>query len=500
MKTIEVRAHRPEERCARETELAWQIAETASDVSWDDPAVTEMVINRIIDNAGVAVAALSRRPVGVARDMALAHPRRSGSAVFGISNEIRVDCEWAAWANSTAVRELDFHDAIIIDTGCHPGDNIPSILAVAQQLRRNGNDLARSIATAYEIQVSLADSIPISKYAYDHVGHLGPSIAAGIGSLLQLPTEVIYQAVQHVAHVSLSTRQGRKGMLSSWKAFAPGHVGKIAIEAIDRAMRGEGGPSPLYEGEYISRLLGGLEARYLVQLPEQGEAHRAILDTYTKEHSAGYHGQAPIDLAFRMRKSISDFEAIKSITIHTKRRSHEVMGSGSNDPEKWDPKATRETLDHSMMYVFAVALQDGVWHHEKSYAPERAGRADTVRLWQKVQTVLDPEWERRFREPARIDKDHGARVVIAFEDGSELVDELAVAHSHPRGAAPFGRSEYIGKFKNLVEGVVAPKEIDRFLELVQRLPDLTADEVAQINVQLEPGALPSSAPQGAGIF
>ena len=34
-----------------------------------------------------------------------------------------------------------------------------------------------------------------------------------------------------------------------------------------------------------------------------------------------------------------------------------------------DPNASRETLDHSIMYIFAVekALEDADWHHIKSY-------------------------------------------------------------------------------------------------------------------------------------
>ena len=39
-----------------------------------------------------------------------------------------------------------------------------------------------------------------------------------------------------------------------------------------------------------------------------------------------------------------------------------------------DPNASRETLDHSIMYIFAVALEDGNWHHVKSYTKARAKR------------------------------------------------------------------------------------------------------------------------------
>ena len=73
-----------------------------------------------------------------------------------------------------------------------------------------------------------------------------------------------------------------------------------------------------------------------------------------------------------MRTKIKDFSKIDSIEIHTSHHTHYVIGTGANDPQKMDPNASRETLDHSIMYIFAVALEDGKWHHEDSYKPERA--------------------------------------------------------------------------------------------------------------------------------
>ena len=153
--------------------------------------------------------------------------------------------------------------------------------------------------------------ICLHEHKIDHIAHLCPAQAAGIGALLNLKQEVIYQAVQQAVHVSFTTRQSRKGEISSWKAFAPSHAGKLAVEAVDRAMRGEGAPSPIYEGEdsVIAWLLGGKDAVYQVPLPAPGEPERAILDSYTKEHSAEYQSQALIDLAFRMRRDIADLDA-----------------------------------------------------------------------------------------------------------------------------------------------------------------------------------------------
>ena len=195
--------------------------------------------------------------------------------------------------------------------------------------------------------------------------------------MLGLDTATIYQAVQQAVHVSFTTRQSRKGEISSWKAYAPAHAGKLAIEAVDRVMRGEGAPSPIYEGEdsVIAWMLDGPQARYQVPLPGPGEAKRAIMDSYTKEHSAEYQSQALIDLAFRMGKQVKNWDDVEEVVIETSHHTHYVIGTGANDPQKMDPKASRETLDHSIMYIVAVALQDGAWHHVRCYAPERARAA-----------------------------------------------------------------------------------------------------------------------------
>jgi len=236
---------------------------------------------------------------------------------------------------------------------------------------------------------------------------------------------------------------------------------------------------------------------YEVPLPAAGEAKRAIMDSYTKEHSAEYQSQALIDLAFRMREQIKDFDAIEKIIIHTSHHTHYVIGTGANDPQKMDPKASRETLDHSIMYIFAVALQDGGWHHVGSYAPRRAGRADTVRLWHKIETKEDPEWTRKYHSRDPNELSFGGRVEIRMKDGTVIVDELGVANAHPNGAKPFGRADYIKKFKTITDGILSARESNRFIEVAQELPKLKAGELSVLNVALPAGGLAESKP---GIF
>lgn len=507
MKLHNLRVYLSKEKLDRKNQLAWKLAEVASENTPIKSDVTDMVINRIIDNASVAIAAINRLPVAHARSQALAHPidndgNFKGSTVFGMPNSKKFSPEWAAWANGTAVRELDFHDTFLAADYSHPGDNIPPILAVAQSLNKSGKDLLRGIVTGYEVHVNLVKGICLHKHKKDHIAHLCPAQAAGIGTLLNLPTEIIYQAIQQAVHVSFTTRQSRKGEISSWKAYAPAHSAKLAIEAVDRCMRGEGAPSPIYEGEdsVIAYMLDGKEGKYLVPLPESGEEKRAILETYTKEHSAEYQSQALIDLASRMRTQITSFEDIQSIVIYTSHHTHYVIGTGANDPQKMDPNSSRETLDHSIMYIFAVALQDGYWHHIRSYDPERAQRPDTVALWKKITTVEDPSWTEMYHDPDPHKKRFGGRVEILFKNGEKLVDELGVANAHPAGARPFKRANYIEKFDTLTQGILSKEERNRFISLVENLPDLTAEQVQEINVQIPLEKLINHQRDCRGIF
>ncbi len=299
MKIHDVRTYKSAEHLPREDQLAWKLAAVATDPVPVEDDVVEMIGNRIIDNAAVAAASIARGPIRSARAQALGHKSDRGAPIFGLGDDTLVSPEWAAWANGVAVRELDFHDTFLAADYSHPGDNIPPILAIAQTKGLDGAALVRGLAAGYEIQVDLVKGICLHEHKIDHIAHLGPSAAGGIGALLGLSTEITYQAIQQALHTTTTTRQSRKGEISTWKAYAPAFAGKMAIEAVDRAMRGEGAPSPAYEGEdgFIAYLLSGPKALYHVPLPEQGEPKRAILDTYTKEYSAEYQSQALIDLA-----------------------------------------------------------------------------------------------------------------------------------------------------------------------------------------------------------
>ena len=482
----------------KEKQFAWKIAEIANDNSKLNKDAIEMAINRIIDNASVAIASLNRKPVISAREMALKHPRKNGANLFGVNSKLKFDCEWAAWSNGTAVRELDFHDTFLAADYSHPGDNISPLLAVAQQNKKGGLDLLRGIITAYEVQVNLVKGICLHKHKVDHIAHLGPSVAAGIGSMLKLNTETIYQSIQQALHTTISTRQSRKGEISSWKAYAPAHAGKLSIEAVDRAMRGEGAPSPIYEGEdsVIARILDGKNALYKVPLPKKKQQKKAILETYTKEYSAEYQSQALIDIAKKLHKKINNLNQIKKIDIYTSHHTHYVIGTGANDPQKMDPNASRETLDHSIMYIFAVALEDSDWHHVKSYTRLRAERKSTIKIWHSIKTHEDKKWTKKYHHHDPKKRSFGAKVVVTLKNGKKIKEELDKADAHPYGERPFKRKNYINKFLILTKNIISKKESHRFLKDVQRLKKIKLGQLHKLNIEVKKSSLKRNTKKG----
>ncbi|MGY9057454.1 MAG: MmgE/PrpD family protein [Alphaproteobacteria bacterium] len=496
MQTFTVRVHPSADQLPLKQQLAWAIAAFAAGKPAIGAEVSTMVSHRVADSLAVALAAIDRGPVRAARQMGLAHPRLRGARVFGF--DVPVHAEWAAWANGVAVRELDWNDTFLAADFAHPSDCIAALHAVAMETGRTGAQLTAAIAVAYEVHVALVKAIDLHSHKIDHVAHLAAGITAGLGTLLDLPTEIIYAALNQAIHLSFATRQSRKGDISSWKAYAPAWAGKTAIEATDRAMRGQGGPNPIYEGadSVIAWMLDGPKGEYEIALPKLGEEPRGILETYPKAHSAEYQAQAMIDLAFELRGRF-DPQLVSDILIYTSDHTHRVIGSGANDPQKYDPKASRETLDHSLPYIFAVALEDGDWDHVASYTPERAARQDTHRLWSAITTAEELHWTARYHAADPAERAFGGRVEVTLEGGSVIEEEKVVADAHPNGAAPWSAPQYKAKLARLAAPHLDSAAIEALWQACDGLSGLDAYGLRALNPLIPALA---EEPRTSGIF
>jgi len=161
-----------------------------------------------------------------------------------------------------------------------------------------------------------------------------------------------------------------------------------------------------------------------------------------------------------------------------------------------DPNASRETLDHSIMYIFAVALEDADWHHVKSYTKQRANKKSTIKIWKSIITHEDKTWTKKYHDPNPKNKSFGAKVVVTLNNGKKIIEQLDRADAHPYGARPFKRQNYIQKFLTLTDGILDKKESSRFLKTVQNLKNLKPGELNKLNIRVKRSQIKKNTKKG----
>jgi 2-methylcitrate dehydratase len=496
MKTITVTAEKADVHIPKERQLTFRLAQAALDAGEVEDDITELVIDRLIDSVAVAIPALTTEPIARAHAAAKAHARPGGATLIGLTPDITVHAEWAAYANCSAIRHLDWSDAFGGRDYSHPNDVSATMIAIAQQSGRTGRDVIRGIAHGYQAMLALVDGIGLHDHGVDQMSNLGTAVPVGVAALLNLPIDVAYQAVQLSSFLSTVTFQMRTGFISTWKANGPGFVGKTAIEATDRALRGEESPTPIYEGPFgtIAVLLGGADTKLRIQILEPGESPRYMTQSIPKQWSADYLAQPFMDLAFEIRSQITDLTDITSIVVTGSEEMHVVVGS--TDSLKYDPDAPRGTIDHSLPYMLAVALEDGTWDFERSFSSERIHQPSTIELWRKIRTQANAKWTKAYSAHDLAKRKFGGQVDISMQDGTSksYTKDNANAFIYPN---PWGRADYIDKFMNVADRYLEDGESTRFLDLVQRLPQLGTDEIRNIFPIIKTGIIPDG---GHGVF
>ena len=415
------------------------------------------VKRRILDSIGVALAAYAEDAPTAAREYALDLPHPRGATLWG--STVKVVPEAASLANGLLVRYLDFNDTYLSLEPLHPSDVIPGLMALCQWRARPVRDLITAIAVAYEIGVSLCDSASLRAHGWDHVNYIAVAAACGAGRVLGLtPSQIEHCiAISIVPHASM--RQTRAGELSMWKGAAAANSVRNAVFAGLIACKGLTGPFAPFEGEmgFFRQLLGGDEVDPTPFRPlEAGAAPSRICDTYIKKWPVEYHAQSAVDIAVELRQELASPDLVESVRIDTFRAAYEII---AKDPEKWDPK-TRETADHSMPYIVAVALLDGTID-QRSFSDEKIHDPRVKALLGKTTLLEDPGLNLGYPEGIP------NRITIATSDGRTLARELSFPRGHFHN--PMTDAEVEEKFLSNVERYLTPAQGRRVIDLVWEL-------------------------------
>ncbi|MCB9767333.1 MAG: MmgE/PrpD family protein [Candidatus Omnitrophica bacterium] len=431
--------------------IAEQMAAYAEQLKFEHlkPETVKEVKRRLLDSIACSLGANGNTPPEIAKRIAGAVNCEPGSNVIGTGHASSPDM--AAFANGTQFRYLDYNDTYLSLEPCHPSDNFAATLAIATWKSIGGKEFITASALAYEILCRLCDAKSIRLNNWDHVTYGNFSAALGASKLLGLNAEAMVHALGLVGTPNNALRQTRVGELSMWKGCAFANASRAGVFAAMLAAEGMTGPAPIFEGEkgFFDRVSGPFD----LTLPGPGESPDMILGTYIKFWPAEYHSQTAIEIVLNKREEIGPAENIEEILIESFDAAVDIIGE---EEEKWNPHS-RETADHSMPYLVAVALMDGKVDLD-SFTPERIADPELRALVHKVKIVRNDELSAKY--PDGIPN----IVTVTTKDGKKVSDRLDYAHGHPNN--PLADEEIVEKLKRLGGPYLSEERMDSISEFV----------------------------------
>ena len=440
-----------EESMDRTTEL---LSSYAYGLTYEDLSAkaVRQVKRTLIDSLGCALRGYSSKPARIARELALTVSSTTPSRVLGTRDHSSPDM--AAFANGVTLRYLDCNDSYFSPGGGHPSDMIPAALALAGPMNSDGREVIVAIVLAYEVFCRLSDQVVVSDLGWDQGIFSVIGAACAASKLMRLDRDQMGHAISLAVVPNLPLGVTRTSELSMWKGCATASASRAGVFAAQLAGQGMSGPSQPFEGRC------GLWAQTVgepVKLPNLGGGDETfrISDTTFKSFPSQIHTQGPIGLALELRSQVTPAD-IESIHIQAYKSA---TSTPSSEPEKWNPK-TRETADHSIPYLVAVALQYGAVT-SASFTDQRIQDPALRTLIGKMAIHEDEEFTRRY--PG----EYNCRIEITSCTGKGF----AAQTSYPKGHRlnPLNDAEVESKFRSLASSEIGEPQCDRMLEIVWSL-------------------------------
>ena len=424
----------------------------------------------VVDTVGCALGGAESPPAKIARAAASEIASVIPSTVLVSGQKTSPDL--AAFANGVMIRYLDFNDTYAGSPTCHPSDLLAPVLAVVDARHGSGKDVILGTVLGYEVLCGLIDAGAKERgRSWDQAtyGVIAAAVLAAklFGHTKQQMANAISLAV--ASHISLE--QIRRGQISHWKGCALANASRNAVFCAMLAAKGMTGPEEAFEGK--AGFLNSTGIRFEIKpFADSAEDYR-IMRARLKAFPSGYFSQSAIEAVLNLRSQIPDLDDIEEIRLQTFPAGYEVMGSGEAN---WRPE-TRESADHSLPFVMAVALIEGtleIRHYEQLYYK----RSDVRALMQKIKVRIG-------EEPVAAWPDLPLNIVdVELKSGKILSTKVAYHLGHFKRIMTDAEQER--KFRPLAEPLLPAKQIDDLLACLRRL-----DEVEQISELISLTVAPS---------
>ena len=421
------------------------------------PEVVHQAKRVWVDTIGCAIGGFGGEPARMARALAAEVQSSRPGTVLGTGGQTSPDM--AAFCNGVAMRYQDFNDTYTGKELGHPSDHLAAVLAAGEAAAADGRTLITATVLAYEVFCRLCDAMQVRGRGFDYVVLGAPSATLAAAKALGLPRQEMAHAMSIATASSLALFQTRVEEVSMWKACAFPSVSRNAVFAALLAERGLSGPGNVFQGR--AGLFKVLDSAPIAppQFPGPGERCK-IQETSMKRFPVGHLAQTIVEAALEVRSQAPRAEEIASVEIETFRTAKEIM---AGDPEKWRP-ASRETADHSIPYVTAIALLHGAveWRH---FGPEYYADPRVLELAQKVRVTVTDACERSWPQ--------GMLSVVRVTTRGGQRAEARVEHHRGHWKNPMSDSELEEKFLGNAEGLLEPADSRALLGLLWHLERVT---------------------------
>jgi 2-methylcitrate dehydratase len=442
------------------------LANYVTDLSFSrlSPAAIHETKRRLIDTIGCAIGGYRSRPAAIARELAADVSGRPAARLLGSGASTSV--EMAAFANTVTIRYLDCNDTYISKGSGHPSDMMGACLAVAEAHHRSGADTLLAIASAYEVFTAMADVVGLRDLGWDQGVFVVLGSAAGAAKLMRLDSEQTAHALAIAITANIPTRQTRAGELSMWKGCATAAAARSGVFAALLAARGMTGPDAAFEGRHglWEQVTGHFEIGALAGEGRPFGIERSNLKFFASE----YHSQAPLWIALELRKQLR-VEDIEAIDVQTYYTAYSEIGS---EPEKWNPK-TRETADHSLPYLLAVGLTDGVITPD-SFSDEKIRDPAVRELMQRIRVSENKLFTSEF--PSKLI----TRIEVTTRSGERYIETASYPKGHARN--PLSDADVESKFAGLTRDLLAPEAATSLVRALWKIDEAT--DVASVLEQV----------------
>jgi 2-methylcitrate dehydratase len=420
------------------------------------PDVIRRAKQIVADTVGCALGGAASLPAKIARAAASEMTSAQPSTVMVSGQKTSPDL--AAFANGVMIRYLDFNDTYAGSPTCHPSDLLAPVLAVVDARNGNGKDVILGMVLGYEIFCGLIDAgAKEPGRAWDQSTY-GVIAAALVAAKLSGHTrEQMANAISLALTSHISLEQVRRGQISHWKGCALANASRNAVFCAMLAGKGMTGPGEVFEGK--AGFFNSAGIRFEIRpFADSADSYR-IMKARLKAFPAGYFSQSAIEAILGLRSEITELDDIKEIRLQTFPAGYEVMGSGEAN---WRPE-TRESADHSLPFVMAVALMEGnveIRHYDQLYFL----RSEVRSLMQKIKVRIG-------EEPVAAWPDVPLNIVdVEMNSGKVLSTKVAYHVGHFKRFMT--EEEQERKFRPLAEPLLPKRQIDDLLACMRRLDDV----------------------------